>query len=516
MRVVDRTGRAASFEAGVLVLEESQEYRVELGDFAMGASCHLGPVPLQRSADGTAFLLPLGHAVGRMELALELPPTLLRQPVEVRPRAEKLDVAAWSALVDDLAAWLPDVLLGLSTASDGAVSLEGVRAGLAIAAMEPLLAPFIDAVVAVVRSPVTLDRELPQDRRMHAIRRVRPETIRWVARHPEVGAALTGRATDACSPGDPWVPTRVPEATVDHPANRAVRWYTERVVATLDPLVPAIRAAASGLMDDTANWCVALARTLEAAGGRLRRLSATSILATIPAAPPDEGALLTLQDEPRYARVMRLARRILGARFSAGSGDGAPLAPVRASFELYELWCLLALRRSIDAALGVASWEHGAFGEDPLLACDLRGLSLRRPHAGGVLLIGYNHTFSPQAGRSRHALTGVRRPDLVVTWRASDSEGTWLVLDAKYRVLRASITEAFASLHIYRDGLKLRGHGGRPSAGLLLVPEVGGDCTEWAEPDFLEAHGLGLWRLRPGEPEVGALGRWVLRQLGCA
>ncbi len=100
-----------------------------------------------------------------------------------------------------------------------------------------------------------------------------------------------------------------------------------------------------------------------------------------------------------------------------------------------------------------------------------------------------------------------------MTWPASDTDGTWVVLDAKYRVRRSSETEAFTSLHLYRDGPKLRGHGGRPRAGPLLVPEIAGDCTAWAEPDFLADHGLGLWRLRPGVREGGALGRWVRSSL---
>ncbi|MDB4931033.1 MAG: hypothetical protein JWM10_3517 [Myxococcaceae bacterium] len=516
MRVVDSEGRAAPFDEGVLILEENREYQIHLRGNEGVTSCHLGPVALARSVDGTAFVLHVGHTVGRMELVLDAPPTTLRQPVEVRPRAEKLDVAAWSALVDDLAAWLPDLLLGLSTASGGSVSLAGVQAGLAVAAMEPLLDPLLEAIAAVVRAPTTLDRERPVDRRMHAIRRVRPETLRWVARHPEVAATLTGSASGAQAPGDPWVPTRVPDATVDHPANRAVRWYAERVAAALDPLVPALRKASSGLMDDTAAWCLALAQSLERASARLRHLVASTFLVDLRAAPPDEGAMLTLQDEPRYARVMRLARRILGARFSADSPAGEALAPVRASFELYELWCLLAVRRSLDAAIGAAPWGHGTLGEDTLLAHDLGGLTLHRPHASGTLVIGYNHTFSAQAGRARHALTGERRPDLVVQWRAGDGEGAWVVLDAKYRVQRASITEAFASLHVYRDALLLRHHGGKPRAGLLLVPEVAEGCVAWAAEDFLAGHGLGLWRLRPGEAENGALGRWVLGRLGLA
>jgi len=514
VRVVDHEGRAAPLEEGILILEENREYLVHLPDFERVTACRLGPVALERGAEGATFVLRVGHAVGRMELVLDAPPTTLCQPVDVRARAEKLDVGAWSALIDDLTAWLPGVLLGLSTANAGSVSLAGVHAGLAVAAMEPLLTPLLEAIAAVVRSPTTLDRESPVDRRMHAIRRVRPETLRWVTRHPEVATALHGVASETQTSGDPWVPTRVPDATVDHPANRAVRWYAERVAAAIEPLGPALRKAASGLMDDTTAWCLALARSLELASAQLRRLVASSFLGGIPAAPPDEGAMLTLQDDPRYARVMRVARRILDARFSADAPAGEVLAPARASFELYELWCLLAVRRSLDAAIGAAPWAHGAVVDDPLLAHDLGGLTLHRAYGGGTLTIGYNLTFGSQAWRAQRALTGERRPDLVVRWRAGDAEGAWVVLDAKYRVQRASLTEAFASLHVYRDALLLRNHGGRPRAGLLLVPEVASECVAWAADDFIAEHGLGLWRLRPGEPESGALGHWVLRKLG--
>lgn len=90
MRVVDHEGRAALFDAGTLILEEAREYRVQLPDLGAEASCRLGPVALERTSDGAAFILRLGHAVGRMELVLDAPPMSLRQPVEVRARAEKL------------------------------------------------------------------------------------------------------------------------------------------------------------------------------------------------------------------------------------------------------------------------------------------------------------------------------------------------------------------------------------------------------------------------------------------
>lgn len=138
-----------------------------------------------------------------------------------------------------------------------------------------------------------------------------------------------------------------------------------------------------------------------------------------------------------------------------------------------------ALHSEVAVALRGSALESSV-GADPWVPTrvPLGGPSLRRAHAGGALLLGYDHTSSAQAGRSRHALTGGCRPDLIVAWRGGDGEGAWVVLDAKYRVHRGSITEAFASSRGYRDALLLKGHGGRPRARLLLVPEVGSDCAK--------------------------------------
>ena len=90
------------------------------------------------------------------------------------------------------------------------------------------------------------------------------------------------------------------------------------------------------------------------------------------------------------------------------------------------------------------------------------------------------------------------------------SPPAWVVLDAKYRVSKEALAESFEALHTYRDGLWWRSCGGRARAGVLLVPEVADACAPWADPGFLEAFGLGLWRLRPGSPPEPALGRWAL------
>lgn len=510
MRIVDRRGQELVAEEGRWTLTEGEPYRLMFAEGVAVRRCRLGPRELSRDEEG-AFLLRSAHSVGLDTLTIDLDGMQVAHPVEVLAQDQKLSPDAWTALVRELADWLPGVLAGVSASADGSVSEKGVPAGIVAAAVAPLVPELVRAIEVVLRTPKELEWQRSEDRRMHTVRKVLPATVRWLARHPEAFAAVEG----AEASGDPWVPSRVTDVTLDHPANRAVRWYAERVARLLATVADALRGAAGDQFDDIAHWCTAQSAAMTAHAERLETLVARSFLAAIPAEPPSPSALLTLADEPTYARVLRLARAILAATFADERGEGAPV-PVRASFELYELWCLRAVQRSLDAALGEGPWKVVGRRAHSLLAHDLQGLTLRRVVAEGTIEIGYNLTFrshlvSPDGDRV--ALTGERRPDLVVTWAPREGDAAWVVLDAKYRVSQRSVQEAFPSLHVYRDGLRWRSFGGAPRRGLLLVPEVAGECAAWGDEAFRTAHGFGLWRLRPGADDV-ALGRWVLEALG--
>lgn len=515
MKAPEARPRLVHIGPGDLVLTEGFTYQLVPPAGLDATSCHWGPVPLTRASDGS-FLLRVGHSVGKTTLTFTSAHGAHCVPVDLRPCEAKLDLPAWTALLDDLKDWLPGLLVGLSEGGLGASAQDGVPAGLVAAAVVPLVGALLDAAKAVLRAPKRREQESESERRMHAIRQAHPSTLRWLGRHPYAAAAL-GASPGPASVADPWVPLRVRTPTLDHPANRAVRWLLERVARHLRPVAHALRVAAQGEFDAVAAWCVGKAGELGAAADALDALVAQSFLARLTPEPPGAGALLTLADDPAYARVLRAARAILGARFSANDASGRPV-PSRSSFELYELWCLLAIRRALDEAAGPAPWTHRTRRTNaPLLAVDLHGLTLQRALPDGVLVLHYNATFTSHLsapGGERVALTGERRPDFVLGWQPHAGEPTWLVLDAKYRVQRTSLVEAFESLHVYRDGLRWPARGGRPRMGLLLVPTVAPACAPWADETFLDEHGFGLWELRPGQKPDGRLGRRLFGSLG--
>lgn len=177
---------------------------------------------------------------------------------------------------------------------------------------------------------------------------------------------------------------------------------------------------------------------------------------------------MTVRNDPTYACVHRLARRFLAASLSLETvGERLP-APVRPSFDLYELWTFLALKQQLEAAYPSAQWRwspspapdlYGGFGAKSRFTGVIPGR--------GTLELTFNLTFSGwlatqhRPSATRWSISGERRPDLVLTWKGEHHSSGWVCFNAKYRVRSQAQADAFSSLHLYRDSLHWVPFGGR-------------------------------------------------------
>ena len=78
-------------------------------------------------------------------------------------------------------------------------------------------------------------------------------------------------------------------------------------------------------------------------------------------------------------------------------------------------------------------------------------------------------------------------------------EGRWIFLDAKYRVGRRNLEDAFQSVHIYRDSLRYDGYGGTCKAGCLLSPSTSPGSELWFSQEYRNDYLSGVWELKPGK-----------------
>ncbi|WP_437681718.1 DUF2357 domain-containing protein [Sorangium sp. So ce131] len=517
LQVRDAAGSDEHIVDGVLHLEEARTYHIDAPPGACAPRAWLGLRELPWSEERRAFTLDVGQWVGSATLRVVHGTHETVVAVEVAPRAEKLSEGAWLALLADLEAWSPGLAIGLEGGGVGAVQTEGTPATVLAAALLPLVPALVRAVRAIAAAPREVATVTREDVPLRAVRRADRETLHWLARHPAAARAVDPWLRARAGLQDPYVPQDTTRETVDHPVNRYVAWLVARVGRVLGELGGALGRAAGNpqLRPDTAQWCRARARAAAGAADELAATLRRTFLGSLTPMPATEAALLAVQDDPVYARAHALARPFLSPRFRLRESLDGGEAPVRPSFELYELWTLLAVKRALAAFLDgwTWTWQQGPGNE---LLAGLGGgaaFTARCPMDGARLDIRYNMTFPGYFARRTsdpYSISGERRPDIVISFEPPAGQRSWICLDAKYRVRREALADSFTSLHIYRDALRWETFGGACRGGLLLVPAIEPECQPWFASEFRERFGIGAWRLTPGEPPDLALAKLIV------
>jgi len=226
--------------------------------------------------------------------------------------------------------------------------------------------------------------------------------------------------------------------------------------------------------------------------------------------------LLVIADDPCYARVHRLSRLILSPHFNPTVAHERP-APLRETYDLYELWSFIEAQRQLSDFWPQAEWMSKGL-ENLLDQSSNGGGAQYSAHlsSGRKIAIDFNPTFAShwaRRSRPRWSLSKERRPDIVLTASGGDAPPRWLFLDAKYRVSRDRLGEAFESVHLYRDSLRDDNHGGSCVAGALVCPRSREDTSFWFASAFRDEHRCGVFELNPSRKQ-DELARWVASMLG--
>ena len=496
LRITDKQGHAAPRRGGAWLLDEAQTYTLRAPGGPYQASLAGRPIPWGRG--GISLELPM--AVGRMELSLVADGHRTVLPLEVRPAGSKLDEACWEALLADLEAWLPGLTAGAEGPRVGQVGLVGVAAPLLAEALLPLIPALERALRALLEAPRHRVRDLLEDVPLHRTKAVDRETMAWLCRHPSQAAWLDPELALEQKGSPPSLPHRNTTDTLDHPANRHVAWLLLQVMKRLRETAGELERVTGSELTNTTAWSSARSSALRGAAERLDRMHRRSFLRALRPAPASESAMLVVMDQPLYARVHRLCRRLLAARFSLETGPEAN--STRPSYHLYELWCFLAVKRIVEEALGPPfRWRAGGLGKLLSLNGSGTGATLTARNGASVLRLLFNPRFpsvlKKPKGRGPRSISSERRPDIVITWQRG-AVRRWMVLDAKYRVGGQNLGQALGSAHIYRDALRWPAMGGHSEGAWLLAPRRSDDSDLWFQEPFHDEHGLGVLELRPG------------------
>ena len=277
------------------------------------------------------------------------------------------------------------------------------------------------------------------------------------------------------------------EHSLDHPANRWVVGAIIRVRRTLlrtaDALTKMKLDALERARADT------LIYQAKAAVAEIGNVLDRSAFAGIPSGAVTESVSLILADHPAYARLHRLVRRLLASSIRLDEAGGLE-ASLRRTWDLFEIDCLFRLIDQLELALGPAwTFQHSKLRH---------GILAELPHGrfwhadngvGGNWALYSQQTF-PDKASGTASISTKRRPDFVLVRWQGETLVRWVLLDAKYRVSPNAITEALATMHVYRDSLRWRGR--LPKGGYLIVPAICHGTSRFAETAYRRTHRFGL------------------------
>jgi hypothetical protein len=514
---------------GVAQLEENRTYKVavNLSQAAReGWKGWLGQVELSWQAAIPGFEVRTGHWVGSQSLRIVAPSGEQSVvEVDVQPREDKLSGEAWGHLLRDLDRWLPGSSVGQEGGLHGEVGFSGSQAPGVAAVLGNLVPPFLAALEALLRAPRERSVEHWTEAPAHMVRQADRETLRWLVRHPDAHQSLRGGSIERRDGREVLVPRRTWRGDMDHAVNRYVVWLGRQVARVLREVAQRVQTGvkrSKSLDPDLERWCEGRARQLLAGADVLESLLRKPPLGGIDPEPASESALLTLVDDPVYARVHSFGRLFLSPRFQLPPDASLLGAPVRPSYELYELWTFLALRRLFEAQMPGAEWTEDGVKKLQFFDENSHGASYTARWPGrGMLRVYFNLPFPGYLTRDartgpRWSISKTRRPDLVVMWMPEKGSGRWLCLDAKYRTDAQNVADAFESVHIYHDALRWKdlGDKGRCEGAVLLIPKIAPKVDAWQEKQFRDEHGVGVFCLTPGSPPPDDLTAWLMERLG--
>lgn len=500
----------------ILVLEEVKDYCLNSELCYCNSTVFWGEKQLISHSEGV-WTFSTGHWIGDNKITIHTSDKTFTIPVQVKPRKEKLSNDLWCEILQDLEAWLPGVTVGIEGGRQGGVSSSGTPAAFIAEALIPLLPVFYDAIRRLIENLRQIDTLEWEEVPLRMMRRVDRQTLKWVSRHPDVAVALDPWKSIGISP--PWVPRQHSEDSIDHPANRYVAWLIAQIERTLTVTADSLLAAgkSSTSTEDSIEWCNSRATALLNGATTLHNILLTSPLTHIQKQPATEASFQVVIDDPMYARVHKIGRLFLNPLFKFNDNEAAYQAAVRPSFTIYELWCFFAVFRQLKALLNNWSWTFSKLTRLLEIGDSGDGVVVSASSASGEISVLFNPTFRSyftRGSNKRWSISGERRPDIVITYKPlghEDAKSSWLCLDAKYRVGKSNLSDAFESVHIYKDSLRYEGYGGKCCSCLLLSPSRTEGTKEWFSEGYINQHQVGVWELRPGSQDT-LLAQWICRE----
>jgi len=472
------------------------------------------PLPLGQVAPETWHWTP-GFYAGEVEAELTRPDGSVAAAyrMDVSPDASKTGREAFHAMLDDIWAFDPSLVLGTEPSTTPIGSL-GQTQDLLVAygrlrRFGPDLLRALDAVRRrPIRALLGARAELP----LHEVRRVDRQTAYRALRDPALAGLLAGDWQSQAAAISPTHRLDVPrvEESLDCAANRclarAIRFVRVRARQLRERLEETIeKEQDSETRTALRERWPARRKYLEGLEHALAQTLSRSPFREVTRFETTAAGLNAIAAHPEYGRAYRLAWRALRIGVEGEAKDEwGWLSP---TWEVYERWCFVQLVRLFRERRAELDWRAE---KKPTGGADAGWVGSGPSYEVRVL---FQPRFSGGSTGQEPGLRSIskrRLPDIVVLQSHQEEQDFW-VFDAKYRVSQSNVNDAMSSAHIYQDSL--RWDGKRPIQSTLLVPR-GGGATWLEESAFIHQHRVGVAELSPDDVGSGSarLSRTLLNE----
>lgn len=490
--VFSREVRLGEYEPLEIEVSTSREVRVPPDVRLDGAS--IGPPEVIVAGDGLIWRWTFRSEswCGRATLNVvsDNPPEDL--VIRAVPSGSKYSEDEYERMIERILSFGANMIWGMAPGKDHGSEIADASLGATHPAIvEEYLAPLLEQLGRILRSPVVSHRRIEVTERLHLARPITSHTLGWLSTRPDRLALL--RKGDVRSV----IPQHIRQETYDHPANRYVKTLVFRILENFNQTAIAfLNYGRGGLVGDLEKARARhLAERLRIAEGKLSSALQTSVLRDLSPGEMSEGVTQVFGDHPAYARFAKLSRRILNSGVRLNS-SGELASSLRRSYDLFEIYCLYQLAHQLELALG-SSWTYKQTRPSGHVLCGpAEGEFWSADRADGRRWRLEYQKFFGHTGIGALTLTTSRKPDFVLSEWQNDRLLRWCLLDAKYRTASSSINEALESMHVYRDSLRWKptpdSEPQRAYAGVLLVPDIADESSRYTKPSFLQQWGLGL------------------------
>lgn len=437
---------------------------------------------------------------GRMTIELCVDDTICEQlTLDIRPSENKLSVAEFDDMLEELAARSPSLMWGLSQGKSTGRETRDAPNVVHPIVVDALLPQFERLMARYLAEPPLQHRPARELAPFDLTRRSDVSTLRWLGRRPVLLASLSGKQW-----GVEAQRTLIDQPTtvtsLDHPVTRYFAHLLKRLIEWFQQSAVVLRRRSGAFDDPVADaHAEALAQRLDAARERLLTLSQHRVFRRANREPPGETALQLIGDHPLYSAIQRLGRRLLepGLAYDL-SGDLE--AALKRTYDLFELFTLYRLVDDVQAMLGPA-WTlkrvmPRAAGNREERPANQASWWFAGPNQQTVEL-RYQQWFSRAKrvddARNFSSLSGVNVPDYVLIRRRGGEVVSWVILDAKYRASRQPIDQGLGDMHRYRDALRVKGT--RAEGAFIIVPRVGDVKAIYATSFYHATHRFGVLQL---------------------